>query len=340
MNLSLKRSNSKRKSFALKQFISKDFRNHPEIIKKFQKLPCIINKYSFEECIGYGASSIVFKVHHRGYEVDFAAKVIPISSNLQIQYIYGENEIQNLQNVSHTNIIKLYDHFIDGNFLFIILELCPNGTLRQRLKLLPFLNQESLTTFIYDIISSIDILHSQRIAHCDIKPTNIFIGTKNRPVLADFGLSKKILSFNQNHLEFFKTELCGAFQYRSPEMINQKSYNPFKSDIWSLGLTLLFFITGFEPTETFSNEMIRNAFIRAELPFQLEFIDQLIELLSYMIVIEPNDRYTSEDLLKLSIFQNNKKTFLIKPKFEKIKRSRLLSTSILFQNSRKRQYST
>ena len=84
-------------------------------------------------------------------------------------------------------------------------------------------------------------MHSLNIAHCDIKLENVLIDRElSRPKLIDFGLSvqnKKLIS-----------DYCaGTPSYMSPQLLRKQPFNPFKADIWALGVLFFKLLYGFLP---------------------------------------------------------------------------------------------
>lgn len=87
-----------------------------------------------------------------------------------------------------------------------------------------------------EYFSGLQYMHSELIAHRDIKLENILVTAQNVPKLADFSFS---IEFTKNSP--LCTSYCGSVPYFAPELLQRKPYNPFKSDIWALGVCL--FIT-------------------------------------------------------------------------------------------------
>ena len=94
--------------------------------------------------------------------------------------IYLNNEIYFLNNICHENIIKYYNHKIGNNYIYIILEFCNGGTLRNCLDLYkteynrPF-SQNIIQHISKQIISALSYLHKNRILHRNIKLDNILV---------------------------------------------------------------------------------------------------------------------------------------------------------------------
>ena len=269
--------------------LTKNICHHPLFEKWVRQIPFLINNYSFQKIIGCGSYSVVFRVHHRGYDRSFAAKVIPLTpywsdkpSNV------GDIELNALQKLNHKNIIKLYDNFIESNCLVLILELCLKGTIRQLIHNQNNLSTDLIIIIMADLLSSIEYIHSRYIVHRDIKPGNIFLDEFNRPLLADFGLALDFsIEIDKNsQLEIISNEFVGTLMYRAPEIILNKPHNPFKSDIWSLGLTFYFMITGDEPWDTSSAEALKNSIIKCEFSFPNNISQHFIDLITPMLSIK------------------------------------------------------
>lgn len=87
-----------------------------------------------------------------------------------------------------------------------------------------------------EYFSGLHYMHNESIAHRDLKLENILVTAQNIPKLADFSFS---IEFTKN--SSLCTNYCGSVPYFAPELLQRKSYNPFKSDIWAIGVCL--FIT-------------------------------------------------------------------------------------------------
>ena len=100
---------------------------------------------------------------------------------------------------------------------------------------------EVTRTLFRQIVSGIKHLHFVGIAHRDIKLDNIAIDTNFLPILIDYGFAVNLCRPGSNISGYQK----GTYGYLAPELIQYtEDYNPFKADIWALGITLFLLLHG------------------------------------------------------------------------------------------------
>ena len=190
-------------------------------------LKCPLSDKYFPSC---------FLVYSNFYKQDFACKIVE-KKNL------FENEISSLSVLYHSNIVKLFSYFEEDSKYYLILEYCHFGNLRKfiRQKVRPKPSQ--ILKYIQDLTEAIYYCHSNKIAHLDIKPSNILIDKYDRMKLADFGISG-----------YFPDNVCtnyiGTYDFMAPEIKLNQPFDPFKADVWSFGVTIYYLTFGMLPLHT------------------------------------------------------------------------------------------
>ena len=247
--------------------------------------------YSFVRSIGRGGFASVFLVHSSKYGRNFAAKVTRMVDKA-VQY--AEAEIENLKQLAHPNIILLYDHFVEGNELYLILEYCPSGSLKDHISPGNPLSMNVFRSVCTQILSALCACHDKGIAHRDIKPENVLIDSHGRPKLADFGLGVFCVKGNYVNCD------AGSLVFAPPEFFKEKSIDPFKADVWSVGLLFLTLATGRLPWRgsklgDFIEEISRCDIGHeiCDLPYDVR------QLISLAMTVDPLVRPTAHRLMEL-----------------------------------------
>jgi serine/threonine protein kinase len=180
------------------------------------------------------------------------------------------------------------------------LEYCSGGNLQQLIESSRSIKNDKLNKYCYEILSAVDYLHRKKIAHRDIKPSNILQDNNDRIKFTDFGLSEEIKS--NTHPEF-----CGSKMFIAPEIWNQvDNYDPFLSDIYSLGILFYFISQGFLPFDSSNDEILKKLVLKGN--YEINNIDSSLELMIHQMMSKnPSERPTTSQLLSNSLFQNFKK---------------------------------
>lgn len=182
------------------------------------KIPNTIGKYVFRSTLGEGASSVVklaFDTEKHNY---YACKVISkvyLSESEQRMKKF-ESEIRILQRLNHPGVVELYELIKDENFYYVFLEFCANGELFDYIVNNQRLTENESKNMMKQIIEALKYVHSQGIAHRDMKPENILLDTFHHIKITDFGLSKCFNEINGNQL--------------SKESIEKNEKNEIKGD--------------------------------------------------------------------------------------------------------------
>ena len=275
----------------------------------------MIHGFELVEEIAAGGFSQVFKVYSHQYLQHFAAKILPITSPDLIKNISSFTaEVGVLSKIYHPNIISIYTQFTDDKNLYIILEYCDNGSGADIIKKkIP--NPGSMVLFwLFQLLSALNELHKRGISHSDIKPGNILFDSAKKPKLADFGLS----TISQPKMR--SQRFGGTKPYTAPEILRGIKHDPYKSDIWSLAVTI-HAMSAFSLPYNFTNEEeMHNEIINGHIVISDSITEPLRGILKSMLVIDPEKRPTAEALLKnpgFMCFKRSANSSLTLPKRKK-----------------------
>lgn len=261
-----------------------------------KSLPFVCRDYKFTEVIGQGGFSKVFKVTNIKFGTEFVAKVLHVRDEAKVSSSWEtfDSEVSNLLSLDHPHIIRLYDHFHEGSDFVIILELCEQGSLSDEIKQnVNGLPLERFKVVARQVCESLAYCHSKNIAHHDIKPQNILIDQYGRAKLADFGLS---LKSEDGELS---TQFAGSLIFIPPEIFKKKAHDPFKADVWSLGVMFVFMITGESPWPNVPIERLKQLIFAGAYQLSRRVPHQVADLIRKMIVVDPDARIPIEKILQL-----------------------------------------
>ena len=254
--------------------------------------------YDFIKFLGKGSFASVYLCRSLKYQQYFAIK-------RAIRHRITDLEYNTLVSLNHPNIVKLYDAFEDDSAQYLVMEYCSNGTIRQKGKL----SYDKFILYSKQLLSALAYCHSRNVAHRDIKPDNIFLDQYGQIKLADFGLAKKF----ENDIQ--SNEKCGSFMFFSPEMFVQYSVDPFKADIWALGITFFYMATGRFPYKTNNREDLKNMILYCDLDVNIFDINpKLSYLIGKMTRKSAELRPSADELLNISLYTKNNKLIKIQKK--------------------------
>lgn len=180
-------------------------------------------RYTIEQALGEGGFGSVYLVND-GNE-DYALKLTKLFTFLpdeRVEYAKRfKQEFEYGSKLKSNYVVKSYDFDVYKGNPFLVMDACPNGSLRDYIN--KDLSEKELDRIAFGILNGLDDLHSEGIIHRDIKPENVLFDDENRPRLADFGISASVkkrhtvANFMGHAKEVFATG-C----YSPPEQIDAK----------------------------------------------------------------------------------------------------------------------
>ena len=279
--------------------------------------------------LGNGKFGYVYKVTYLKDNQIYALKIVKEAENDEEQMTNINREYHIMTNINHPNIEKCYGIFKEfypienQNCYFFILEFINGENLTQFLKryksLKQNIDQKLIIIILKGILNGLDYLHNQKILHRDISTDNIMIeNERNNIKITDFGISAyyKQYYFQQNPM-YSKQSIVGRPDYASPEIFNayQNQVKPvydFKTDIYSLGITMFKLMTFCYPT------CIKNRNLNLEFRDKIDsnkYDQSLINVIMNMLQDDQNKRPTCQDIYNSLEFvstqinnKSNKKT--------------------------------
>jgi len=250
-----------------------------------------IFNYRITRLIGEGGMAKVYAAVHQKFENrEVAIKILDpvLTANAEIRQRF-ENEAKIMATLDHPNIVRVIDYTDEGDKLAIIMEYLRGQTLSDYIKRNGAMNPQVAAKLMTLILNAFQYAHDHGIIHRDVKPSNIFLDQQLVPKIMDFGIAK-LLTVDVN-MTRTGTQM-GTPTYMSPEQVRDVKEIDRRSDIYSLGVTLYFMLSGAAPysTSTLSTFDIYNKIVHEPLP-------PLSKAIEYNGVVvkatakKPEDRY-------------------------------------------------
>ena len=269
------------------------------MLSKGQK---INNRYEIIKSIGEGGMANVYLANDKILDRKVAVKVLRGDLSSDEKFIRRfQREALSVSNLSHPNIVEVYDVGEEDGEYYIVMEYIDGKTLKQLLKKREYLTLTEVIDIMTQLTDGIAHAHESYIIHRDIKPQNIMIEDDGRIKITDFGIA---MALNATQLTQTNS-VMGSVHYLPPEQASGKGAT-VKSDIYSMGILMYELLTGTVPFKGDNAVEIALKHMKDNLPSLREFnpsIPQSVEnILLKATAKNPRNRYDSakemhEDLL-------------------------------------------
>ena len=260
-----------------------------------------IGNYILDTELGRGAFGKVVLGKHIITGEKVAIKILNkiILRQTPDDYELVKKEMSILKLVKHKYIVQLYEILQTPSHIFIIMEYCEGKDFMDYILSQNYLNESEALKYFQQLINALFYLHSQSIAHRDIKIDNILLDRNNNLKLIDFGLSTKY-SYNK-----LLDQPCGTIVYSAPEVLECKLYHGMLADIWSCGIVLYGMLCGYLPFCEDDDNINKKNIIEGNIEYPKNISSSVKDLLKHMLDINPMNRYTLQDIKEHPWFKSN-----------------------------------
>lgn len=272
---------------------------HPSLASTLIKTEKITDYYHVEQTpFARGKFAAVRKCTHKVTGIEYAAKFIRKRRRSMDQRNDICHEIAVLklaQNCGH--IVNIHEVYETPTEMALVLELVAGGELQRVIDINDGLEEVQVVHILQQILKGLRFLHSNKIAHLDLKPQNLLI-TSSYPhcdiKLCDFGISRVI----ENGVEL--REILGTPDYVAPEVLNFEPIS-LATDIWSVGVLAYVLLSGYSPfagdtkQETFCN--ITQCALSFPQDLFSNISDDARDFIMVTLMPEPNQRINIDECL-------------------------------------------
>ncbi|MEZ6142496.1 MAG: protein kinase [Zavarzinella sp.] len=255
-----------------------------------------IGKYRVLERIGSGGMGQVFLCEHKHLRRRVAVKVLPTSKatdSSALERFYREGRA--VAALDHENIVHAYDIDQDDNLHFLVMEYVDGSSLQDIVSKTGPLSIDRCCHYMYWSAVGLHYANVNGLIHRDVKPGNILVDRSGVVKILDLGLARFFRDSDDHLTRKFDETVLGTADYLAPEQALDSHTVDTRADIYSLGATLYFMLTGQPPFKEGtvaqkllwhqSKEPVPASELRKDVPPAVEAI------LKKMMAKNPDDRY-------------------------------------------------
>ena len=254
-----------------------------------------LGHFSLETLVGGGGMGSVYRATDTSLGRTVAVKVVAPDQSADETLARFKNEAQSAARLDHPNIAQVFYVGEDAGWHYIVFEFIDGVNLRDLVQQSGRLTIADTVAFTLQVAEALDHSSRRDVIHRDIKPSNVLVMKDGRAKVVDMGLARLGHVNSPSHDLTASGVTLGTFDYISPEQAADPRDTDVRSDIYSLGCTLFFMLTGSPP---FPNGTVLQKLLShsGEVPPDVrEYRDDIDEslalILNKMLAKQPGDRY-------------------------------------------------
>lgn len=251
-----------------------------------------LGPYHLIDSLGRGGMGEVYKAEHSVMGRVVAVKVLPRHKTTPESIASFIREIRTQAQLDHENLVRAYDAGHDQNVHFLVTEYVPGNNLRQLIRREGRLSMQSAASIISQAARGLAYAHSRGLIHRDVKPGNLLVTPDGHTKVSDLGLSGYFNDPEQTDIHGGK--VVGTADYLAPEQITAPERPTPVSDIYALGCTLYYAVTGKVPfpggTPREKARKHCNEFPLDPRRLNAELSDEFVEVIGDMMAKKPEER--------------------------------------------------
>ena len=255
-----------------------------------------LGKFKLQRHLGSGGMSSVYLARHKISDQLRAIKVLPrkkVSDKSYLDRFYLEARAA--ASLNHPNVVRIYDICNEANTHFMVMEYVEGEDLYEVVTKNGPLGFEDAARYITDAAEGLTHAHQRALVHRDIKPANLLRTTDGDVKILDLGLALVNQDDTESLTVLYNEKVMGTADYLSPEQAVNSHEVDHRADIYSLGCTLYFLLTGHPPfpkgtlaQRIAMHQTTEPADIRESRP---DCPEELVEVCQKMMMKSADDRY-------------------------------------------------
>ncbi len=256
----------------------------------------LLGKYKLMELLGRGGMGSVYLARHTMMNRPVALKIISKQlgrdpANLERFF----TEARAVAALNHPNIVHAYNIDNEGERYYMVMEFVEGQDLQRMVEEQGPLDHTLAAEYIRQAADGLAHAHERNIVHCDIKPANLLVNPQGVVKILDMGMARLVSSGVESGGA--DEQVLGTVDYMAPELAMQSPQVDCRADIYSLGCTFYFLLTGHPP---FPEGSLAERIIKHQMEQPAPILEQrpdvprdLAEICQRMMAKRPEDRYQS-----------------------------------------------
>jgi len=250
---------------------------------------------------GSGGMAVIYKAVDQELGRTVAIKILRPSLTHDPDFLKRfRNEARNVANLTHPNIVTVYDVGNDSNTHFMVMEFIDGSDLKKLIRKEGKLSPKETVNMGIQICAGIGFAHRAGLVHADVKPQNVLLTSERQVKVTDFGIAQAFSEQTAAGLGERQNVVWGSPHYFAPEQAQGKKPSP-ASDAYAIGIVLFEMLTGQLPYTGNSQQELAMAHIKEPIPRVTDINPQVPEELARIVYKvmskEPAGRYRMADKL-------------------------------------------
>ncbi len=259
----------------------------------------VLGPYRILTMLGYGGSGKVYLARDTRTNRPVALKVLPPHKIREQEHHLTRflREMEIAQTLNHPNVARAYDAGVVGDVHYIALEYVPGKTLSKLVVANGRLSPDAAARIFAEAADGLAHAHERGLIHRDFKPANVMITPAGHAKLLDLGLALRPGETGDVRVLGGKGIVVGTMDYVPPEQTRDASAVDVRSDLYGLGATMFFALTGRPPFPGGTGKEKIDRHRKEEAPrvdeYNGDVPQEFADLVAVLMSKDPNDRPSS-----------------------------------------------
>ena len=268
----------------------------------------LLGRYKLIQLLGRGGMGSVFLAEHVTMNRRVALKIVPRhvgNDRASLERFFAEARA--IAALDHPNIVRAYSVDNEYDRYFIVMEYVDGQDLQRMVEIEGPIEFGRAADYIRQAADGLAHAHARKMVHCDIKPSNLLVNTQGVVKILDLGLARLKGSDEETGAKPEDDVALGTVDYLAPEQALKTPDFDHRADIYSLGCTLYYLLTGHPPFPegTLPQRIMKHQTQepRGILEDRPDTPAALVEICAKMMAKKPDDRYQSADDVSRALAQ-------------------------------------